>query len=57
MADIVVFDPTTITDTATYADPARLAAGVHHVMVNGEVAVRDGSPTGVLAGRALLRGS
>jgi N-acyl-D-amino-acid deacylase len=52
-ADVVVFDPSTITDNATYEEPHRLATGVDHVVVNGTVAIRRGLPTGGLAGRAL----
>jgi N-acyl-D-amino-acid deacylase len=55
-ADLVVFDPETITDTATYDDPHRLATGVGWVLVNGQVAVQNGEPTGALPGRALRRG-
>jgi hypothetical protein len=42
-ADIVVLDPTTITDQATYADPTRLSQGVRHLLVSGEFVVRDGA--------------
>lgn len=55
-ADVVVFDPDTVQDLATFDDPHQLAVGVSEVIVNGEVAVRDGASTGVLAGRALRRG-
>ncbi|MFI6505878.1 amidohydrolase family protein [Nonomuraea typhae] len=55
-ADIVVFDPDTVTDLATYEDPHRYARGVRHVVVNGETAFADGRPTGRLPGRALRRG-
>jgi N-acyl-D-aspartate/D-glutamate deacylase len=41
-ADIVVFDPGTITDNATYSDPSRPSSGVRHLLVNGEFVVRDG---------------
>jgi N-acyl-D-aspartate/D-glutamate deacylase len=41
-ADIVVFDPATISDRATYADSTRPSTGIRHVLVNGEFAVRDG---------------
>lgn len=54
-ADIAVFDPATIADTATYAEPHQYAVGMHHVVVNGRLTMRDGRPTGVLAGRALKR--
>ena len=55
VADLVVFDPETIIDHATFAEPDRLSEGVEQVMVNGVWALRDGVPTGVRAGRALLR--
>lgn len=54
-ADLAVFDPATVTDHATYSDPHRYATGVRHVLVNGVIALRDGEPTGRLAGRALRR--
>lgn len=41
-ADIAVFDPATIADHATYAQPRLLAEGVRHVLVNGTVVLRDG---------------
>ncbi|MFJ6726385.1 amidohydrolase family protein [Streptomyces sp. NPDC091281] len=56
-ADLVVFDPDTVQDHATYADPHRYATGTRHVLVNGRPALRDGEPTGELAGRALRRGA
>lgn len=42
-ADIVVLAPDTISDTATYLDPARPSVGVRHLLVNGTPVVRDGS--------------
>jgi N-acyl-D-amino-acid deacylase len=54
-ADVVVFDPKTIRDTATFDDPHQYATGMKFVFVNGEVAVHDGTPTGALGGRALKR--
>ncbi len=45
-ADIVVFDPNTIIDRATYDDPALPSEGVKHVFVNGKVALKDGVATG-----------
>ena len=54
-ADVIAFDPRTIRDVATYVEPDRLAVGVRWVLVNGTVAVNDGAPTGVLAGRGLRR--
>lgn len=41
-ADVVVFDPDTITDLASYADTTRPSAGISHVLVNGTFVVRDG---------------
>jgi N-acyl-D-aspartate/D-glutamate deacylase len=52
-ADVVVFDPNTFVDEATYDDPHRYASGLKYVWVNGVVAVYDEAPTGALAGRAL----
>lgn len=52
-AGIVVFDPATVTDRATFANPRQLPAGVSEVLVNGKVAVSGGAFTGELAGRAL----
>ena len=50
-ADIVVFDPATIADKATYTHPHQLAVGVDDVLVNGGFAIRDGKPTGAATGR------
>jgi N-acyl-D-amino-acid deacylase len=50
-ADVVVFDPATITDHATFEDPHRLATGVQHVFVNGQPVLRDGRHTGAKPGR------
>lgn len=41
-ADITIFDPATVIDRATFADPTRPSAGIVHVMVNGTFVVRDG---------------
>lgn len=54
-ADVVVFDAKTIRDTATYESPHNYATGIKHVLINGELVVSNGAPTGVLAGRALRR--
>ena len=50
-ADVVVFDPATIADHATYDDPRKFATGVRDVFVNGVEIVRDGGPTGAKPGR------
>ncbi|OLC11602.1 MAG: hypothetical protein AUH44_02160 [Chloroflexi bacterium 13_1_40CM_68_15] len=52
-ADVVVFDPATIRDHATYERPHRYATGVVHVFVNGTPVLRDGEHTGAMAGRVL----
>jgi N-acyl-D-aspartate/D-glutamate deacylase len=54
-ADIVVFDPATIAACATYDDPLLPPVGVVHVLVNGGLALRNGAPTGVYAGRFLRK--
>jgi N-acyl-D-amino-acid deacylase len=50
-ADIVVFDPKTIADKATYAKPDQLAVGVDDVLINGGFAYRDSKATGAHTGR------
>ncbi|HYC32053.1 MAG TPA: D-aminoacylase [Gemmatimonadales bacterium] len=52
-ADVVVFDPATIADRATYDAPHQYAAGVRHVVVNGIPALRDGQVTGARPGRVV----
>ncbi|MEP7078419.1 MAG: D-aminoacylase [Chthoniobacterales bacterium] len=52
-ADLVVFDPTTITDHATFEKPHQYATGVKHVLVNGVQVIKDGEHTGAKPGRAL----
>jgi N-acyl-D-aspartate/D-glutamate deacylase len=52
-ADLVVFDPATIADHATYANPRQYATGVRHVFVNGVAVLKDGEHTGATPGRAL----
>ncbi|MCB9876557.1 MAG: amidohydrolase family protein [Planctomycetes bacterium] len=55
-ADLVVFDPATVADRATYAEPTLRPEGISLVLVNGQVAVRDNQLTGVRAGRVLRHG-
>jgi N-acyl-D-amino-acid deacylase len=50
-ADVVVFDPTTIRDNATFDRPHQYATGMHHVLVNGVPVLRDGEHTGATPGR------
>jgi len=52
-ADIVVFDPATVADTATYQAPHSYAVGVRDVVVNGTPVLRDGEHTGAFPGRAV----
>jgi N-acyl-D-aspartate/D-glutamate deacylase len=53
MADLVVFDPATVADVATFEDPNRYSVGIRHVFVNGQAVVADGTITGARPGRAL----
>ena len=53
-ADIVVFNPETVIDNATFIDPHQFPSGIEYVIVNGKVTVKNGNHTGVLAG-AILR--
>jgi N-acyl-D-amino-acid deacylase len=52
-ADIAVFDPRTIRDHATFAEPHRYATGMAHVFVNGQQVLEDGEHTGARPGRVL----
>jgi N-acyl-D-amino-acid deacylase len=52
-ADVVVFDPVTITDHATFDKPHQYATGMKHVFVNGVQVIKDGEHTGAKPGRAL----
>ena len=54
-ADVVVFDPNTIGDLASYKQPHQVSAGIDWVIVNGTVVVREGEHTGALPGR-IVRG-
>ena len=52
-ADIVLFDPATIADRATFEQPHQFAVGMRHVFVNGTHVLKDGEHTGAKPGRAL----
>jgi N-acyl-D-amino-acid deacylase len=52
-ADLVVFDPATVSDTATYDQPHQYAKGIIHVIVNGRFVVRNATHTGSRPGRIL----
>ena len=53
VADLVAFDPDTVGDRATFESPHRYPTGIVHVMVNGEITIRNEEQTGVLAGRSV----
>jgi N-acyl-D-amino-acid deacylase len=52
-ADVVAFDPATITDHATFAKPQQYATGMRHVFVNGGQVLKDGEHTGATPGRVV----
>jgi len=52
-ADLAIFDPKTIQDHATFADPHQLSTGMIHVFVNGEQVLKDGEHTGALPGQVV----
>src|SRR5262245_42949300 len=52
-ADVVVFDPARITDTATFENPNQLSVGMEYVLVNGVAVIAGGKGTGALPGRVL----
>jgi N-acyl-D-amino-acid deacylase len=52
-ADVVVFDPDTIQDHATFVEPHQYATGMIHVFVNGEQVLKDGEHTGATPGRVV----
>ena len=54
-ADVVVFDPATVADLASFAEPTLPSTGIQAVLVNGQLVEEDGAATGARPGR-LLRG-
>jgi N-acyl-D-aspartate/D-glutamate deacylase len=52
-ADVVVFDPATVKDMATYENPAQYSKGIAWVLVNGKAVVADGKPSNALPGQVL----
>lgn len=55
-ADLVVFDPARIQDTASFAKPLAFPEGISHVLVNGKFAVENGRGTQAMAGEVLRHG-
>lgn len=54
-ADLVLFNPDTIIDTATFEDPCRYPVGIEWVMVNGVMVIENGKHTGQIVGKVLRR--
>ena len=54
-ADLIVFDPTLVTDSSTWSAPVQAAKGMDWVIVNGVPVIAGGTPTGKLPGRVLRR--
>ena len=54
-ADLVLFDPDTVADTATWTDPHRFPAGIPYVVINGRLVVDQGDHTGDPAGKVLRK--
>jgi len=52
-ADVVIFDPVTVGDHATYEQPKQYSTGVNWVLINGGVALKNGEPTGLKTGRVV----
>jgi N-acyl-D-aspartate/D-glutamate deacylase len=55
-ADLVLFDPAKVQDTATFEKPMSYAEGMEYVLVNGQVAIEKNKSTGVLAGKLIKAG-
>jgi N-acyl-D-amino-acid deacylase len=52
-ADLVLFDPAKVADTATFEKPLSYSVGMEYVFINGKLAIDNGQPTGVLAGKVI----
>jgi N-acyl-D-aspartate/D-glutamate deacylase len=55
-ADVVVFNPRTVADRATFTDPHQYPVGVDYVIINGQVVIEKGEHTGALVGKVLRKG-
>ena len=56
-ADLVVLDPDTINDQATYVEPLQYPSGIDYVLVNGEIVIKHGKQTQVRPGKVIRRKS
>jgi N-acyl-D-amino-acid deacylase len=54
-ADIVIFNPETVIDKATYTQPHQFPEGISYVLVNGKIVVKNGLHTGAKPGKALFK--
>ena len=52
-ADVVIFDPNSVIDRATFSDPHQYPEGIKYVITNGTIVIRDGEHTGALPGKVL----
>jgi N-acyl-D-aspartate/D-glutamate deacylase len=52
-ADLVLFDPAKVADTATFAKPMSYSVGMEYVLINGQLAIDRGQTTGILAGKVI----
>jgi N-acyl-D-amino-acid deacylase len=53
VADLVLFDPAKVADTATFEKPLSYSIGMEYVLINGQLAIEKGQPTGALAGKVI----
>ncbi len=53
-ADIIIFDPETVRDNGTYADPRQYSTGIEHVIIDGKISIENGEYDGDLNGKVLL---
>ena len=54
-ADIVIFDPKTVIDKATYTEPHQFPEGINYVIVNGKIVIKNGKHTGAKPGKAVFK--
>lgn len=53
IADLVIFDPETISDMASYTEPHQYSKGIQYLIINGEIVIKGGEYGGKLAGKTL----